>query len=55
MKSGANVALGFTEKHVVPPILAMQDAEMVCNTGSALTPAIMSTKGMGADLLVLLS
>ncbi len=49
VKSGANVALGFTEKHVVPPILAMQDAEMVCNTGSALTPAIMSTKGMGAD------
>ncbi len=49
MKSGANVALGFTEKHVVPPILAYADAEMVCNTGSALTPAIMSTKGMGAD------
>ncbi|QKQ70847.1 hypothetical protein [Acinetobacter sp. 10FS3-1] len=48
-KTGANVALGFTEKHVVPPILAMDDAEMVCNSGNALTPAIMSTKEMGAD------
>ena len=28
IKTGANVALG-TEKHIVPPILAMDDAEMV--------------------------
>lgn len=49
VKTGANVALGFTEKHVVPPILAMDDAEMVCNSGNALTPAIMATKDMGAD------
>ncbi|MFV5489751.1 hypothetical protein [Acinetobacter sp. ASP199] len=49
IKTGANVALGFTEKHIVPPILAMDDAEMVCNSGNALTPAIMSTKEMGAD------
>ena len=49
VKSGANIALGFSEKHIVPPILAMDDADMACNSGSALTPAIMSTKDMGAD------
>lgn len=49
VKSGANVALGFSEKHIVPPILAMEDADMVCNSGNALTPAIMSTQDMGAD------
>ncbi|MDV2469468.1 hypothetical protein QR674_10760 [Acinetobacter chinensis] len=49
IKTGANVALGFTEKHIVPPILAMEDADMACNSGNALTPAIMATKDMGAD------
>ena len=49
VKSGANVALGFSEKHIVPPILAMSDADMACNQGTALTPAIMATKDMGAD------
>lgn len=49
VKTGANVALGFTEKHIVPPILAMDDAEMVCSSGNSLTPAIMATKDMGAD------
>lgn len=49
IKTGANIALGFTEKHIVPPILAMDDAEMVCNSGNSLTPAIMATKDMGAD------
>ena len=49
VKSGANVALGFSKKHIVPPILAMDDADMVCNSGTALTPAIMSTQDMGAD------
>ena len=49
IKTGANVALGFTENHIVPPILAMDDAEMVCNSGNSLTPAIMATKEMGAD------
>lgn len=49
VKSGANVALGFSEKHLVPPILAMGDADMACNQGTALTPAIMATKDMGAD------
>lgn len=49
VKTGANVALGFSEKHIVPPILAMDDADMACNSGNALTPAIMATKDMGAD------
>jgi len=49
VKSGANVALRFSEKHIVPPILAGGDADMACNSGSALTPAIMATKDMGAD------
>ena len=49
IKTSANVALGFTENHIVPPILAMDDAEMVCNSGNSLTPAIMSTQDMGAD------
>lgn len=49
IKTGANVALRFSENHIVPPILAMDDADMVCNSGNALTPAIMATKDMGAD------
>lgn len=49
VKSGANMALGFSEKHLVPPILAMGDVDMACNQGTALTPAIMATKDMGAD------
>lgn len=49
VKTGANVALGFSEKHIVPPILGMGDADMACATGTALTPAIMATKDMGAD------
>lgn len=49
VKSGANVALGFSEKHLVPPILSMGDADMACNQGTALTPVIMATKDMGAD------
>lgn len=49
VKSGANIALGFSEKHLVPPILGMGDTDMACNQGTALTPAIMATKDMGAD------
>ena len=49
VKTGANVALGFSEKHLVPPILGMGDVDMACNQGTALTPAIMATKDMGAD------
>ncbi|OTG84808.1 hypothetical protein [Acinetobacter sp. ANC 4648] len=49
VKTGANVALGFSEQHIVPPILAGGDVDMACNSGNALTPAIMATKDMGAD------
>ncbi len=49
IKTGANVALGFAENHIVPPILAMDDTDMVCASGNSLTPAIMATKDMGAD------
>lgn len=49
IKSGANTSLVFAENHIVPPILAMDDAQMVCSSGNALTPAIMATKDMGAD------
>lgn len=49
IKTGANVALRFSENHIVPPILAMEDADMACASGNALTPAIMATKDMGAD------
>ena len=49
IKSGANIALRFSENHIVPPILAMDDPDMICNSGNALTPAIMATKDMGAD------
>ncbi|MEN8381939.1 hypothetical protein [Acinetobacter radioresistens] len=49
VKSGTNLALGFSERHIVPPILAMNDSDMVCNSGNALTPAIMATKDMGGD------
>ena len=49
IKSGANVALKFGEKHIVPPILKMDDVDMVCNAGNSLTPVVMSTKDMGAD------
>ena len=49
VKTGANVVNGFSEKHIVPSVLAMGDADMVCNQGTALTPVIMATKDMGSD------
>lgn len=49
IKGGANVALGFAEKHIVPPIIAMDDADMACASGNATTPLVMATKAMGAD------
>lgn len=49
IKTGANVALRFSENHIVPPILAMDDTDMACASGNSLTPAIMATKDMGAD------
>lgn len=49
IKTGANVALGFANNHIVPPILASDDPDMACASGNALTPVTMSTKAMGAD------
>lgn len=49
IKGGANVALGFAERHIVPPIIAMDDADMACASGNATTPLIMATKSLGAD------
>lgn len=49
IKGGANVALKFSENHIVPPILAMDDTDMACASGNSLTPAIMATRAMGAD------
>lgn len=49
IKGGASVALGFAERHIVPPIIAMDDADMACASGNATTPLIMATKAMGAD------
>lgn len=48
-KTGAKVGVGFSEKHILPPILAMGDVDMVCNSSNALAPVMMSTQSMGAD------
>jgi hypothetical protein len=48
-KTGANLALRFTENHFVPPIVAMDDTQMICESGTALTPLIVGTQALGAD------
>lgn len=48
-KTGAKVGVGFSEKHLLPPILGMGDVDMVCNSSNALAPVIMATQSMGAD------
>jgi hypothetical protein len=49
IKQGANVGLVFAENHIVPPILAQDDTNMVCISGTSLLPAILATEAMGAD------
>jgi hypothetical protein len=49
IKTGANVGLDFAENHIVPPILTIDDTNMVCVSGTALLPAILATSAMGAD------
>lgn len=49
IKTGAEVGISFTEKHIVPPILTMNDVDMVCNSSTALIPLIMSMQAMKAD------
>jgi len=48
-KAGANVALRFTENNIVPPIMALDDVNMMCVSGTSLEPAILATAAMGAD------
>ncbi len=49
VKGGAMIALSFSEKNIVPPILKLDDAPMACASGEAMTPLILATEGMGAD------
>lgn len=48
-RAGANVALGFAQKHIVPPIITMDDTNMACAASNAMTPMIVATKAMGAN------
>lgn len=48
-RTGANIALGFAEKHIVPPILTLQDTNMACESSNATAPLIIATKALGAD------
>jgi len=49
VKTGASIAVKFSENNIVPPIMALDDAQMACASGEALTPLILATEGMGAD------
>lgn len=49
-KTGANIALRFTENHIIPPLLKMDDAQMGCAAGEAITPLMLGTAwGLKAD------
>jgi hypothetical protein len=48
-KTGANIALRFTENHLIPPIFAIDDVAMGCASGEALTPMLMATQNLKAD------
>ena len=39
----------FSENNIAPPIMALDDAQMACASGEAITPLILATEGMGAD------
>lgn len=49
IKHGAQTGLAFSEKHILPPVLTMNDVDMVCTHSNSITPLIMATKDMGAD------
>ncbi len=49
VKFGANQALRFVERNLVPPMLADDDVEMVCSSGESTTPLILAAGGLGAD------
>ena len=44
VKGGAMIALSFSEKNIVPPILKLDDAPMACASGEAMTPLILATR-----------
>ncbi len=48
-KTGANVALRFAEKHLIPPLFKIDDVQMACLAGESMTPLILATQGMKAD------
>ncbi len=48
-KTGANIGLRFAEGQILPPILSLDDVNMVCVSGTSLQPAILATAAMGAD------
>lgn len=48
-KTGANMALRFTENNMILPIFRLDDTDMGCASGEALTPLMMATMGMKAD------
>ncbi len=49
IKGGATIALRFSENHLVPPIVQMEDTNMICQSGNSMTPLIVATQSMGAD------
>lgn len=49
VKTGASIAIKFSENNIAPPIMALDDAQMACASGEAITPLILATEGMGAD------
>ena len=49
-KTGGNVALGFTENHMIAPQFALDDVTMACVSGESLTPLIMGAEGVKADV-----
>lgn len=48
-RAGANVALGFAQSYIVPPIMTMGDTNMACESSNAMAPVIVATQAMGAD------
>lgn len=49
-KTGANIAMRFTEKHIIPPVLKMDDTAMGCSAGEAITPLMLGAVwGLKAD------
>lgn len=57
-KTGANMALRFTENNLITPLFKIDDTAMACVNGEALTPLMFATTGLKADaneILVLLN